>query len=314
MFTSGHAARSKNPGMSATIQPAPLQTVPAELSPTMNVWAILPAAVIAVVLLMAGSAAGGFLLARAPAAPAPLPEEHAVLSLAPGVTMTLVRVPAGAFLMGSPITDTEANDDEKPQRRVYLDEFWVGQYEVTNSQYDAFARAAGLPWRMPPGEGNFPATNVSWIDATAFCQWASQVTGRRILLPTEAQWEKAARGSDGRVFPWGNENPDETRLNFDLFVKRTSPVGQYSPLGDSPYGAADMLGNVWEWTSTLYWPYPYRTNDGREEPLDTELRVLRGGSFVSARLYARSAVRGDSFPSGKGDVIGFRVSMAPAGN
>jgi formylglycine-generating enzyme required for sulfatase activity len=309
MFIPHKPAGAETQAGNATLQMAPIS--PAHTGP---VLAILLAGVVAVFLLMAGSAAAGFMLARAPAVTAPQapPAQQAVLDLAPGVTLTLVRVPAGAFLMGSLITDTEANDDEKPQRKTYLDEYWIGQYEVTNAQFEAFARATGLAWRMPVGEGNYPATNVSWNNALAFCEWASRVTGRPVQLPTEAQWEKAARGADGRLFPWGNESPDDARLNFDLFVKRTTPVGQYSPRGDSPYGAADMVGNVWEWTSSLYAPYPYRTNDGREEPQGVELRVLRGGSFASQRLYARSAVRGDSYASGFGEVIGFRVSMLPS--
>ena len=301
----------------ATTQIAPRMALPVVRSITSRwpAWTIVSAGVVFILLLMGGSSMATALLLShkssgiaSPAAPA----DHVVLTLTPGVTLALARVPAGVFLMGSLITDTEANDDEKPQRRVYLEEYWIGQFEVTNAQYAAFARATGQKWSMPTGEENYPVTDVSWEDAVAFCQWVSQVTGQPVRLPTEAQWEKAARGTDGRLFPWGNENPDNTRLNYDLFVKHTTPVGQYSPRGDSPYGAVDMVGNVWEWTSSLYWPYPYRTNDGREDQQSTDMRALRGGSFVSQRLYARSATRGCDFASGHGDVLGFRVSMSPS--
>jgi formylglycine-generating enzyme required for sulfatase activity len=272
---------------------------------------------VALAVLLVGSGAG-IALSLAPKLiappPAVAPADPTVLTLSPGVTLTLVRVPAGVFLMGSLVTDTEASDDEKPQRRVYLEEFWIGRYEVTNAQYAAFARATGRTWSVPAGEDNYPVTDVSWDDAEDFCLWVSRVTDRLIRLPTEAQWEKAARGPDGREFPWGEAAPDAARLNYDLLEKRTTPVGRYGPRGDSPYGAADLVGNVWEWTSSLYRPYPYRGHDGREDPRSRDLRVLRGGSFVSERLYARAAVRGDSLPDARGAVMGFRVSMVPTGS
>ncbi len=318
MSTSNPSAYEDRFRYAHTGQPALREALPVT-SAGVRAWPawLLATVGVALALLLLGGGAG-LALILAPHLPQsahaiPAPADRAVLTLSPGVTLSLVRVPAGVFLMGSLITDTEANDDEWPQRRVYLDEFWIGQYEVTNAQYAAFAQATHRKQRPSSGGADYPVTSVSWEDAVAFCDWASRVTGRPIHLPTEAQWEKAARGPDGREFPWGDESPDATRLNYDLLVKHTTPVGQYSPAGDSPYGAADMVGNVWEWTSSLYWLYPYRTHDGREgpgggEPL--ELRVLRGGSFVSERLYARAATRGDSLPDGIGTVLGFRVSMS----
>jgi formylglycine-generating enzyme required for sulfatase activity len=285
-------------------------------------WALVIASMalvvagVALALALRGSEAGiGLSVAPRLAQPDPAvaQADQMVLTLSVGVTLTLVRVPAGVFLMGSPLTDTEARGDELPQRKPYLDEFWIGQYEVTNAQYDAFAQATGRQRHPSAGGADYPVTNVTWKDALAFCAWASRVTGRPIHLPTEAQWEKAARGSDGREFTWGNESPDATRLNYDLIVKHTTPVGRYSPAGDSPYGAADMAGNVWEWTSSQYWSYPYRAHDGREDPQSSdilELRVLRGGSYIGERRDQRTAARSDSSPDAWGEVVGFRVSLS----
>jgi formylglycine-generating enzyme required for sulfatase activity len=107
-------------------------------------------------------------------------------------------------------------------RARLLDEFWIGQYDVTNAQYAAYARATGRAWTMPASERDHPVTDVSWDDAVAFCRWVSRVTGRQVQLPTEAQWEKAARGTDGREFPWGNEAADPTRR------PQTEPGGSYA--------------------------------------------------------------------------------------
>ena len=316
MSTANPPANETRLRSTLTGQQVPHQAPPVVLTGirTWPAWALVMAGVILVLLLMGSGAGIALSLTQKLPIPAPVvaPADQTVLTLTPGVTMTLVRVPAGVFLMGSVVTDTEGNDDEKPQRKVYLEEYWIGQYEVTNIQYAAFAQATNRERRTSAGEGDNPVTNVSWEDAVAFCQWVSRVTGHQVQLPTEAEWEKAARGTDGRLFPWGNEAPDASRMNYDLLVKHTTPVGHYSPRGDSPYGAADMVGDVWEWTSSLYWPYPYRGHDGREDAQSGDMRALRGGSFVSQRLYARVTTRGDSFPGGWGEVLGFRVSMSPS--
>jgi formylglycine-generating enzyme required for sulfatase activity len=236
-----------------------------------------------------------------------------VLALAPGVIIDLVRVSAGPFLMGSAASDSEADSDEKPQHTVTLGEYYIGKYEVTQAQWAAFVKATGYAssTKLPVGKEGHPVTQVSWDDAVAFTKWASQASGREVRLPTEAEWEKAARGTDGRVYPWGSEAPDGTRCNFNGNVGDTTPVGKYSSRGDSPYGAVDMCGNVWEWTSSLYKGYPYSATDGREDAASREPRVLRGGSFVNYARNVRSANRYNINPNYRYDDSGFRVVASP---
>jgi formylglycine-generating enzyme required for sulfatase activity len=267
-----------------------------------------------------------------------------LLMLASGVTLELVRIPAGPFLMGSADSDLEADSDEKPQHTVTLQEYYIGKYEVTVAQFAAFVEATGYKttaekeglakaynshgwsavkgtdWEHPRGPGSnvglkaaHPVTQVSWDDAVAFTKWVSQVTGRGVRLPTEAEWEKAARGADGRAYPWGNGAPDSSRCNFNLSSKDTTPVGAYNIRGDSPYGATDMCGNVWEWTSSQHRGYPYFADDDREEGTSGHPRVLRGGSFDNQPRYLRSADRDLTRPDYRAGYIGFRVVASPIG-
>ena len=157
-------------------------------------------------------------------------------------------------------------------------------------------------------------TFVSWHDAQAFCEWASRESGLTICLPSEAQWEKAARGTDGRTWPWGNQPLDDKRCNYNSNIKEPSPAGMYSPLGDSPYGCADMAGNVWEWTSSLYKDYPYRAGDGREDLDADDARVLRGGAFFNLQFNVRCASRYWLFPNYRYHLHGFRVCALPPSN
>lgn len=140
-------------------------------------------------------------------------------------------------------------------------------------------------------------TLVSWHDANAYCAWLSHTTGRTYHLPTEQQWEKAARGTDGREYPWGNEPPTDKLCNFNMNVGDTTPVGSYSPQGDSPYGVADMAGNVWEWCEGLY---------------DDEhtWRVVRGGSWYSTPDYTRAGFRDGGRPDVQVDYRGLRGVVA----
>ncbi|MCX6033055.1 MAG: SUMF1/EgtB/PvdO family nonheme iron enzyme [Chloroflexi bacterium] len=250
----------------------------------------------------------------APSAPAPAPTRAPTPSrpAEPKVRGPLdfdwVTIPAGEFLMGSDRRkDASASDNELPQHRVYLPAYRIARTPVTVAQFVAFVRAADYRttaerqksdycWYQPHGRGSaigrdklrHPVTQVSWEDALAFCRWAG------VRLPTEPEWEKAARGADGRIWPWGNELPDRSRCNFGNNVGDTTPVGQYSPRGDSHYGCADMIGNVWEWTSSWHAKYPYNSKDGREA-LDGgrgTYRVVRGGSWYGDLRYARCAYRG----------------------
>ena len=224
-----------------------------------------------------------------------------------------VTIPAGPFRLGNdPVAaGGVALSGEHPQSCVSLAAFRIAQAPVTNMEYREFVLATGhaapghwRPGEIPRGKGNHPVTYVDWHDASAYCAWL----GAR--LPTEAEWEKAARGEDGRLYPWGGTRPDGTRLNYARGGRQaaTTPVRSY-PRGSSPYGAFDMAGNVWEWTGTLYAQYPYDARDGRELRHADGPRVLRGGSFASpSARYVRCAMRSLSFTSRRRDHIGFRVA------
>ena len=223
--------------------------------------------------------------------------------------LELVRVPAGEFLMGGADSDKVASYDEKPQHKVTLDEYLIGKYDVTNEQFAVFAMATKRDWMMPAGKENYPVVSISWIDAVAFCKWASQVTGRNVQLPTEAQWEKAARGTDGRIYPWGNSWDAGKANTHENGPGDTTPVGKYSPAGDSPYGAADMTGNVWQWAADWYDEKCYANSptSNPQNPASGTYRALRGGSWVSDRQFARCSYRSGERPRTRNFGLGFRV-------
>ncbi len=188
--------------------------------------------------------------------------------------MVMVYIPDGNFSMGS-------NDgDEQPVHTVTLDAFWIDKTEVTNTMYDACVQAGicDLPNVVDDcgntSYGSHPVVFVSWFDAKTYCEWVDA------RLPTEAEWEKAARGTDGRPYPWGNANPTSQVANYDSNIGDTSLVGKY-PQGASPYGVLDMAGNVWEWVSDWYDENYYRTllSDNPMGPTSGNYRVLRGGSW-----------------------------------
>jgi serine/threonine-protein kinase len=219
--------------------------------------------------------------------------------------MTMVSVPAGEFLMGSADSDSEADSDEKPQHKVYLDAFWIDQTEVTKDQYQKCVDAGkcAAPGCSGTGKGDHPVVCVSWQDATNYCGWA----GRR--LPTEAEWEKAARGTDGRKYPWGNEAPNDKLLNYNRSVGNTSAVGSY-PSGASPYGALDMAGNVWEWTADWYNETYYQSGSTQnpQGPASGSSRVLRSGSWLTTQWGVRAAARNKNDPGLRVDLVGFRCA------
>ena len=235
--------------------------------------------------------------------------------------MEFIRIPAGKFLMGSdPKKDREAYPSEQPQHTVELPEYWIGRAPVTNAQYAAFVLAGGgkapSHWgdnRPPQNKLDHPVVNVSWEDAASYCAWLGRQTGQKIGLPTEAQWEKAARGTDGRIYPWGNQNPDAQRCNIDMNTKDTTPVGRYSPAGDSPCGCVDMAGNVWEWCADWYDTSYYAKSPPFDPPgpASGKERVLRGGSWDGDLRFARCASRYGIDPDDWFDHIGFRVSLSP---
>ncbi len=220
--------------------------------------------------------------------------------------MEMVNIPAGEFIMGSP--EGEGSDDERPQHTVYLDEFWIDRTEVTNAQYRRCVEVGvcTAPPNGPfddPAKMDHPVVFVSWRDAKSYCGW---VDGR---LPTEAEWEKAARGVDGRIYPWGNDW-DPRKLNSkEAGPGTTTSVGSYLA-GASPYRALDMAGNVWEWAADWFDEATYTTTP-RENPTGPgtgSVRVLRGGSWSVGWDLVRAANRGGSAPDGRGDEGGFRCA------
>ena len=222
--------------------------------------------------------------------------------------MVMVYVPAGEFLMGR----TEDNINPRaPQHTVYLDAFWVDRTEVTHAQYSqclaagACTAPGGTRWQESK-YADHPVVNVDWAQAQAYCAWAG---GR---LPTEAEWEKAARGTDGRLYPWGNEAPDAQRANFIVHVGDTTPVGNY-PTGASPYGALDMAGNVWEWTADWYEAGYYANSPAANPPgpASGNYRVLRGGGWDSYVRGLRVATRIYLDPTLWDLRIGFRCVAVP---
>lgn len=202
----------------------------------------------------------------------------------------IMLVPAGAFWMGR----DDGPADEAPRHRVFVPDFWIERHKVTNAEFAAFLNATGLRpagserrydeddadarihlrndrWTPDPGYEHHPVVEVSWFGARDYCGWR----GRR--LPTEAEWERAARGDDARPYPWGREPPSPTRAVFGRPYNATEPTDG-RPAGSSPFGVHDLLGNLREWTSSAFRPYPYRRDDGRE-PWNGDGRVvLRGAS------------------------------------
>jgi eukaryotic-like serine/threonine-protein kinase len=223
--------------------------------------------------------------------------------------MAMVQVPGGEFTIGSPKGD--GDDDERPAHKVFIGAYWLGKTEVTFAQFDAFCRESGrvLPADEGWGRGNRPVINVSWEDAAAYCRWLAAKTGRAFRLPSEAEWEKAAR----EKYPWGSNAPSAVHANMkgsqDGFAF-TAPVASF-PTGESSYGILDMAGNVWEWTSDWYDPGYYRLSPGSDPrgPASGTSRSVRGGSWANGAELIRSANRSSERPGYRLNVLGFRVAM-----
>ena len=241
-----------------------------------------------------------------------------------------VEIPGGPFLMGSdPSVDRMAFDNERwspdrPQGTVDLPAFYLGKYEVTVGQFRTFVEATAYKAAPPSlaGAADHPVTSVTWPDALAYCRWlerelkASPSTpapigallreGWQVTLPTEAQWEKAARGSDGRIYPWGN-TVRKDRANYE--ERGTMAVGQFE-CPECAYLLFDMSGNVWEWTRSPYQPYPYTPDDDRTNLQADALWVMRGGAFNDSAQNVRAAIRGGADPGVRRPFLGFRLALS----
>jgi len=263
-----------------------------------------------------------------------VPRERAVSELAE--VPETVLVPAGPFLMGSTEDNELAYDDEHPQHQVELDAFRIGRYPVTNAQYARFIKEGGYEnqdywteagwarreaesivqprfWEEPQwNQPHHPVVGVSWYEALAYCRWLSEATSQEFHLPSEAEWEKAARGEHGREWPWGNEFDPQKANTQEGGPGSPTPVGLYSPAGDSPYGAADMAGNVCEWCQD-WLAEDYYQRSPSENPSGPEKgssRLLRGGSWLDGQRFARCPFRFRDGPDDRDPDFGFRVAAS----
>lgn len=233
----------------------------------------------------------------------------------------MVEIPSGSFPMGVPPGDRDGGRDEYPRHEVLLDRFWIDQFEVTNGRYVEFVKSAGH--RVPQNPTNptrnlwqgdsiteslaeRPVINVDWFDADAYCKWA----GKR--LPTEAEWEKAAKGTSDRRFPWGNVEPTAKHLNYNqrwIGEKTLMPVGSYEA-GKSPYGVYDVVGNVWEWVNDWYDARYYEKSPSKNPtgPQEGTKKVIRGAGWQNETPTVRIFTRVDSDPTMRNESTGFRCA------
>jgi formylglycine-generating enzyme required for sulfatase activity len=239
----------------------------------------------------------------------------------------MVEVPAGSFPMGVPEGDRDGGRDEYPRHDVFVDTFFIDRYEVTNAHYLEFVKATHH--RVPQHPKNptrnlwqgesiaeslteRPVINVDWFDADAYCKWA----GKR--LPTEAEWEKAAKGTADRRFPWGNVEPTNKHLNFNqpwIGEKTLMPVGSYEA-GKSPFGTYDMAGNVWEWVNDWYDARYYEKSPAKNPngPDTGTKKVIRGAGWQNETPTVRIFTRVDSDPTIRNESTGFRCAADAAMN
>jgi formylglycine-generating enzyme required for sulfatase activity len=221
----------------------------------------------------------------------------------------MVLVPAGEFTMGS----EQGDDDEQPVHHVVLDSFYLDTFEVTNGRFAKFVAAiqSEPPWgfadqETPVAQAERPVRWVNWLEATGYCLWV----GKR--LPTEAEWEKAARGTDGRTYPWGNEPPTAAHAVFGLKEgdETVSPIGNRDA-GRSPYGVHDLAGNLYEWVTDWYDDAFYTQNSPSNPrgPGEGTAKVQRGGSYINSPYRLRSAFRTKGDPTEHDPHVGFRCAQ-----
>jgi len=224
--------------------------------------------------------------------------------------MVLVFIPDGYFTMGSAIDEPKADEDEKPSHQVFLDSFWIDRTEITNGMYlhcieaEICTPPARSIYYTTPEYANHPVIGISWVQAQEYCKWAER------RLPTEAEWEKAARGTDSRIYPWGNTPPETELSNFGHQFNETVPVGMYLN-GASPYGVLDMAGNAWEWVADGYQSdfYAHSPDENPISDSPVNRRVLRGGNWDSKEEGIRVTNRFWAFP-GRNDSDGFRCAKS----
>lgn len=243
----------------------------------------------------------------------------------------MVEIPAGAFLMGTSdqqiatLLETEKWAEEwvedgmfqveQPQHKIELPKFEIGLYPVSNIEYYSFIYNTGhrvpknwIGFHYAEGEANFPVAGVSKSDAIAYCDWISKNLKTQYRLPNEAEWEKAARGTEGRIYPWGDFF-DPWRCNTLESAKRaTTPIGSYSPSGDSPYGVTDMVGNVMEWTSSFLVSYPFK--EAVDKDTATNKCIVRGGAWYYSHKLARCAARETVLSDYVSPALGFRLARS----
>jgi formylglycine-generating enzyme required for sulfatase activity len=240
------------------------------------------------------------------------------------ITPPLCNIPAGHFLMGSEITDDpEAFYTEAPTLSTYTAAYSIAQFPVTVGEFECFVNDGGIKpetrkhvsWEAQLLHRDHPVVCVRWIDAVAYISWLKRLTNQPWRLPTEAEWEKAARWDADRreahIYPWGRKF-EAKRCNTNASrIGTTTPIDQY-PQGISPHGVWDMAGNVWEWTSSIFQDYPYNPDDGREDSRSVKHRVLRGGAWLLAPTVARTTCRNKENPvtfAGYFYDVGFRLAL-----
>ena len=238
---------------------------------------------------------------------------------------TMALIAAGDFVMGS----NNGPDDEKPEHRFFVKSFLIDVLPVSNADFAKFLNARGLKnhlgessyddddrdarihqknslWQADRGYATHPVNEVSWVGARDYCTWLNK------RLPTEAEWEKAARGTDGRKYPWGNSKPDRNRALYGAAYNSSAPVDAF-PEGASPYGVLDLSGNQWEWVASAYRPYPYSADDGRENQTPGPIRSTRGGGHDSSEDELTTTQRGRNLsrnPRAGHHNIGFRCASS----